>query len=199
MKKKNLILIIIIIIICGTIIDIFFWPHKTREEIYLTYLKNEYNLDFEILDKVQNVKEINEDYIELYNCKLKNSDIKFYVGSGKFKAEVWSIFKQKMNFDNYVETTRNYLQNKYKQTIIINTENDIDIASEQISNIIDNYNQDFQNFHLNYKNGQSLEFVDYLIMDIQYNGNLIKDVEISTNKEKVKATILETIKNEISS
>lgn len=189
-NTKKIIIIVFLIFIIGSIIDIFFWPHYSKEERYLNYLENKYSLKFEILEKIDEPKKINEDYIEVYECRLKNSELSFLVGKGKFKIEVWSLFKRKNYFDTYKEEMRKFLQNKHKKTIIINDENNILLAKRKIENIVDDYSQDFLRYHMNYDGNNKLIVNDYLYLDIIYYDRLISNVEFSTNKEYIERVLL---------
>ena len=118
-----------------------------------------------------------DDYFCGYICTLKNEpDIEFVVGWGKF-SDGKLPFKTKQFIDNYEYVVREYLQNKYSETLIITDENSsIDNAVIKVKNIFEQWSEEFTNYGLAPYGITSNIF--NMKFNIQNNGGLIENVEI---------------------
>lgn len=117
MKKHKKIALIIIILIVPIILGILFYSKKYPDKnVYLKYLEQRYGEEFIIDDEITNFSEINTEellrgiydkeidksYFKAYRFHpKKDSTSYFIVAYGKFKVEVWEVFKTKIFVDNY--------------------------------------------------------------------------------------------------
>ena len=117
MKKYKKIALIIIILIVPIIFGILLYSKKyPNKNAYLKYLEQRYGEKFVIDDEITNYdeinteellrgvyyKEIDKSYFKAYRFHLKkDSTSHFIVAYGKFKVEVWEMFKTKIFVDNY--------------------------------------------------------------------------------------------------
>ena len=194
MKRIYLILGVTILFIIIVIVVNNIFIHKYPEEShYLNYLTNRYKQDFIIESKIEDTSDIIDDsYCEAYNCSLKSNDnIKFIVGYGKIKPEVWSISKHKMYFDTYREVVESYLQNKYKKTIEINDISTRGKAVEQIKNIVEQYRDDYVTYGLTYGVEEKPAYFN-VYLNIKYYDRLIENVKFY-NYNNISDTLEEAI------
>ena len=186
-KKKIIILLTAVIIIMIAMLLIF--NKYPNEKSYLNYLENRYNKEFiiqSIVDKSE-LKDVTLNfgvydnsidlkYFKGYNVTLKeNKDINFIVGYGKFQVEAFSISKHRVYVDNYDDTIKKYLQDKYFTTIMIDSNDSINDIVNQIQMIVDSYNEEIEHYNLI---GGATNFTG-LNLNIFYDGKIKENVECS--------------------
>lgn len=185
MKIKN----VIIGTILGIIIIIFLSNAITvvpKEDDYIDYLNRNYNKEFIINEKIDDISSIDFNEIiyweevdkiySAYDCYLKdNPKIKFIVGYAKGRIVPYS-WGDKMYFDNYRDVVEEYLIDKYYEVIHINDYFDINETIDYIENIVKDCEKESLKYGLS-SCSANLKFNIYY-----YNRNM-NDVEFwSTNR-----------------
>lgn len=145
-----------------------------QEIVIKTKLKDTSNIDTSMfnISTFRDVEQEFDNYFCGYICALKNEpNIEFVVGWGKF-SDGKLPFKTKQFVDNYAYVIREHLNNKYSKTLIITNEySSIDAATKKVEQIYKQCLEDFINYGLE-------DYNFYMLFDIEYNGKLIKNVEI---------------------